>query len=196
MNKIITLILLNTIIFTLNAQTKIPFDSVKHNGFRGMAEFTAAVGARQGITEADFSVLTILGYQVNSTIFLGIGTGFDIEKSKLKYGEKNIKYFRVPLYAEVRITPLRKTVGLAIDTKLGFQNSVLFPQAYENIILHYYGAFARIQIGPEIILSKRNRLFAGLGYEFIQQHKKGYILGYTIRELSLHRVCASVSISF
>lgn len=108
------------------------------------------------------SLTTVNGYQINSNIYTGIGTGFEY-----------YKFAVLPIFAEAKYVFEEGKISSLLSFKLGYSIPISKPDNnqdyYSDQILKHYGG---IQINPEagirIILTNSKLLFITMGYHFQQ----------------------------
>lgn len=136
--------------------------SVK-KGYKGFIEggytrFTGISGYSQEVPEYDAGKIdwtTTHGYQINPYLFVGAGVSLDCYTRYTK--------FSMPIFADVRVTPLKGNITPYIDVKGGYTG-----------IGWFKGLYFVPTIGCRFGLTNRTGLYVGLGYSLQQTNTKMY----------------------
>lgn len=134
--------------------------SVKQ-GYKGFFE----VGYTQGLRGYTFQIFeynsnkielsTTHGIQLNPYIFVGAGVGFECHISSL--------FCAVPLFADVRVSPLKGNLTPYIELKGGMSLGSI------------QGAYISPSIGCRFGLTRRVGLYVGAGYTYMNTPKRKFI---------------------
>ena len=127
--------------------------SVKR-GYKGFIEggYTTIVS---GYNSGKIDLSTTHGYQFNPYVFVGAGLAADCYTQSL--------YFVMPVFANVRVTPLNGNITPYVDLKGGYS-----PVGY------FEGLYLAPTIGCRFGLTRRVGLNVGIGYSLQQTNTKYY----------------------
>jgi hypothetical protein len=127
--------------------------SVKR-GYKGVFEggYTTIVS---GFNSGKIELSTSHGYQFNPYLFVGAGFGVECYTQSL--------YFVMPVFANVKVTPLKGNITPFVDLKGGY-----------SIIGYFEGLYLSPTIGCRFGLTRRVGLNVGIGYTLQQTNTKYY----------------------
>ncbi len=159
------------------------YDYIPYAGFLEMG-YSGGVGE---IHADQFEVLTTHGLQVNSNLFVGLGTGLQVQFNDVeeldflpvagKYGHKT--GVNIPLYVDFRVCPVYRRVSLPIqpffDVKIGASFDVT--EDYMKIHRGYLDSGTNFYLSPSVgfrvPVGHKTAVNVGVTYNLTTQHYIG-----------------------